>query len=741
MLPYSENSRYLVSNEQSLFEATPASYVRCSVEDALIELNKMPIISLDAETKGLDPHTKPLLLIQLGNYDKQFAIDATSVNLALFKDLLENPKKLFILHNAKFDIKFLFHQKIILRNVFDTMLAEKLIWLGYPAGMHPASLDYCCAHYLNIKLDKSVRGKIINSGLTEEVIVYGCNDVKYLERLMVEQIKVLKQKGLERAAQAENYFVPLLAYIEYCGIKLDQVKWLDKMHNDVIKLNTAKKTLDEWVINYGKDKYLSKGMANSLFEEYRVPLCKINWNAPAQVIPLFEELGFNLWTKDKKTGKMKKSVEGKIIEKQAHLSSIVAPYLEYQKWAKIVSTYGQSILNSVNKATHRIHTNFTQLMDTTRLSCGGKDRKTGEEYVNLQNLPSDEETRSCFIPEEGNLLIDCDYTAQEDLVFTELSRDPKLIDFYNSPDERDGHSFVAKLCFPEELADVPERDVKAKFPKIRKISKGGKFCLHYGGTPFAAADNLNIPVKVAEDFYTRYLQVFSGIKSYLAQAFKKAWSQGYVLIHPITGHKAYIYDWDVLKGIEKRLTSEFWNEYRLYKGQMIQPGLVKEELKWIVNKFGEGWSIQDIIEKFTIIEYPSDSKKQTAIDKERGGILLNNETFRLDERTIYLHVVSHFFRRKGDCQRMAYNYSTQGTAAQITKYAGVLYWRSLIERDLVFTVKIVNDVHDEYVVECPAEIAEREASILSQCMEKAASLFVTVVKLKAVPEIGDHWIH
>ena len=99
----------------------------------------------------------------------------------------------------------------------------------------------------------------------------------------------------------------------------------------------------------------------------------------------------------------------------------------------------------------KIHANFTQLMNTTRLSSGSDDDENVES-VNLQNIPADNITRSCFIPEEGDDLIDCDYTAQEDLVFTEMSREPKLIEFYNDKvNKRDGHSMVAKMCFPKNI--------------------------------------------------------------------------------------------------------------------------------------------------------------------------------------------------------------------------------------------------------------------------------------------------
>ena len=79
---------------------------------------------------------------------------------------------------------------------------------------------------------------------------------------------------------------------------------------------------------------------------------------------MFEELGFDLLVKDKKTGKMKKSVESKFIELQASKSSIVPLYLEYSAAFKVVTSFGQNFLDAINPVTQRIHPTFNQMMDT-----------------------------------------------------------------------------------------------------------------------------------------------------------------------------------------------------------------------------------------------------------------------------------------------------------------------------------------------------------------------------------------
>lgn len=85
-------------------------------------------------------------------------------------------------------------------------------------GLKAAGLEYC-----NVELDKSVRGKIIwSKTLSDDIIIYGAHDVKYLEKIREGQLLKLKEKGLLKALAYENKFCPVLAYTEFCGVKLDE---------------------------------------------------------------------------------------------------------------------------------------------------------------------------------------------------------------------------------------------------------------------------------------------------------------------------------------------------------------------------------------------------------------------------------------------------------------------------------------------------------------------------------------
>ena len=104
-------------------------------------------------------------------------------------------------------------------------------------------------------------------------------------------------------------------------------------------------------------------------------------------------------------------------------------------------------------------------------------------------------------------------------------------------------------------------------------------------------------------------------------------------------------------------------------------------------------------------------------------------------------LVSDYFHKKGEIERNALNTPVQGTSALITKIATIKLFNYLQSKGLLFKVLIVNSVHDEILVECPEDISKSIANALQKCMEDAGKIFCKTVTLKAVPEIGNYWIH
>ena len=175
---------------------------------------------------------------------------------------------------------------------------------------------------------------------------------------------------------------------------------------------------------------------------------------------------------------MKDSIDAKVIEPQKNISDIAPIYLEYKAAAKVVGTYGQNFLDQVNPVSGRIHTSYNQLgADTTRITSGGKDKNNKLEYVNLLNLPSDEETRACFVAEKGNKWISIDYSGQETYLMASIANDEAIIKELTEG-SGDIHSLTAYMAYPEIPRDTPIKEIKKKYHNLRQEAKGIEFAIN-----------------------------------------------------------------------------------------------------------------------------------------------------------------------------------------------------------------------------------------------------------------------
>ena len=423
---------YLVSKNKVLFNTD--LYKTIPFDQALSILLPLKEVQLDTETSGLDCHTKEILTLQLGCTEDQIVFDWTTLTANEKEQLKEymESDRLLIGYNLMFDLTFLYKEGIYPKNIYDAMIAEQLLYLGFPRvlsyelvselnltipqyeykekvikkeGKEEVSKYYelsyslkATAHRrLGIDIDKTVRGKIITVGITEETILYAANDVAWLQLIKDKQLEELSKEDLCNAIRFESEFVKSLAYVKYCGIHLDPIKWENKMNNDKRKLEEAINTLNSFVIDLDKvgyiyryatskkelerilelnfercpdkdtefecyrynikGKFVRENLQLSLFEEYDDTgiKCTINWSSSQQVIKLFELLGIQVKTFDKKTKKEKKSIEEKQISPQADRFPIIKEFLKYQAASKVVSTYGQNWLNAINPVTGRIH--------------------------------------------------------------------------------------------------------------------------------------------------------------------------------------------------------------------------------------------------------------------------------------------------------------------------------------------------------------------------------------------------
>lgn len=632
---------YLVTGQQKLFENP--NYKTISVEESLQLMKDCKALQYDSETTGVDSHLCDILCVQFGSRDKDFqiVIDTTTIDILNYKEILET--KLIIGQNLKFDLQFLYNYKIIPRRVYDTMIVEQLLHLGYPSGVISYSLASIAKRRLNIDIDKSIRGQIIWRGLDSEVILYAAKDVKWLEDIVLSQIEECREKECLRGAKLECDFVPVIAYLEWCGIKLDVDKWKVKMLKDNDNLLKSKEALESYVYSI-KSKYFKVNSQGSLFDGFSsTPICTINWDSSTQVVKLAKDLGFNTTVQDKKTGEDKDSVLEKTLKTQKGINDkFLDLYFKYKEYSKVVSTYGQGHLDAVNPKTGRIHTIYKQLGAASgRMSCGS--RNTNEAlakikkipasrctYPNIQQLPADEDTRSSFVSDKYNLFCSCDYSALESRLGADIYEEHSMIEefLYKSGDI---HSLVAKACFPE-LKDKSTEEIKRDFPHLRKKAKPIGFSQQFGGSAQAIASSLGCSLEEAEEIASAYLTGFPGIAKFKSEGSKAVRKNGYVLMCKYTGHKMYWWDHKDWLDRQKSFTPEFWEDYRL-------------------NHKGTGDKIAQMVTKH--------------------------------------------FQAASKWDRMALNAPTQNTGIVILKDAMTEFFNYIVDNNLFGLVKIVALVHDK----------------------------------------------
>lgn len=446
---------YLVTQEQSLFQYEQFKLI--SVEESLELLKPHKMLQLDTETMGLDPHIDKCLLLQLGTIDKsaQVVIDTTTIDPRAYKELIE--ERFIIGQNLNFDSKVLFVYDIIIKNCWDCMIVEQLIYLGFPSFMVGASEDiidkYCeaidrcpswedwnakqrreylaqnypsvsdfitnhsgvglkalCYRYLHLYMSKEVRGQIIWKGICPEVIEYAAGDVTPLYDIMQKQLAILRQRKEVLAAKVECEFVICNAYYEWCGVHLNVPLWEKKMKQDETKREEALKALNQYVINYGDKRFFKRDLQGDLFEGFHTdPYCTINWNSNPQVIPFLTILGFKCKGIDKKSKEEKDSIDASVLTPQRNVNpEFYDVYMAYTAANKVCTTYGQNYLNAINPKTNRIHTTFRQLgTDTGRLACGSQEQNSS--LARLKGLPTKTQKDTalkCAYPQVQNLPAD-----------------------------------------------------------------------------------------------------------------------------------------------------------------------------------------------------------------------------------------------------------------------------------------------------------------------------------------------
>lgn len=741
---------YYIGNDKSM------PFKTATVEEAYEYLRHLKVISLDTETTkvivlgkdgrevtskiyqgGLDPYLSKVIMMQLGDLDRQYVIDTRVTDISLLLPILADPSILKILHNAKFDAKMIYHcYKTWLVNVWDTMITQNVRENGLRVGY---SMDKCAERVLGYKskkpiiktlfdeeltdeeedewsgntdvalmddvgrkkpdiIDKSIREAFATKGdkpFTVKEIEYGGDDVVIPFKLYLNQMEWLEtgEWSPKLAVRLENKYTQVLARMEYNGINVSPEKWTELNIKNIAKQQERLLALKTYVEGNPKLKKFCTQL--SLFESE--PGCSVQWTSPAQVIEVFRTLKICPKEKSKSTRKEEWTVSAKALYKVMDQqfrdlfdkntdqpivdeNTFRLGYMLFKKSQMACTTFGLDWLENIHPVTGRVHSSFKQYMHTSRLS---------STRPNLQNLPRGAEWRECFIPTHGNKMICVDFASQESRILSDLSGVESLISFFRDGDTvfgDDMHSMTASRMQRVIRKDNSIIISKESDPDARNKAKNLGFALNYGATKHSLQHSLNCSEEMAEVFIEAYFDGFPGLREDFEQTRKNAVDRGYIVLSETTGARYFFADFEKMKAAKE-------------KAQKLYPDWW-QKLSWDEKQARKKKLYEDIP------ELP----------------LLWKEHMQL----------------KGDLERKGLNYRIQGLAAAMTKMAGCYIddasWGNPARKSILV-------IHDELLGESSPEDAAEFAQIISKGMIDAGAWLCKKVPMGAKPDIGDHWIH
>ena len=376
----------------------------------------------------------------------------------------------FVVFDLKAQMEFLKIQRK--DNCFDATVAAYLL--------NPLKSDYTYEDVAREQLDLILEDK---TDLTTKV----CYEAYTAYASSAKLEKRLKEDGLwSLFEEIEMPLVFTLYDMEKNGVKVEAEAL--KLYGD---------QLGDKIVELEKEIYED---ANETF----------NINSPKQLgVVLFENMKIPGGRKTK-TGY---STAADVLEKLAPEYPIVAKILEYRQLTKLKSTYADGLAGYIQED-GRIHGKFNQTVTAT-----GRISST---EPNLQNIPVRVELgrmiRKVFVPEEGYVFVDADYSQIELRVLAHCSGDEQLIKAYR--EEADIHRITASQVFHvpfDEVTDLQRRNAKAV-----------NFGIVYGISSFGLSQDLSITRKEAAKYIEDYFHTYPGIKAFLDDAVAHAKENGYV---------------------------------------------------------------------------------------------------------------------------------------------------------------------------------------------------------------------
>lgn len=453
------------------------------------------LLPLFMETEGVGGCLKAVCF---GIEDKNYYVDkiCESCLAETLKPIFENRRITVVTHNIKELYTWALSQNAdIAFDYFDIMLAEYLI----DALATDYSIPALARKYTGIHIEDpgiKHKGKQIEmEPETDKLYRFLTDSLSVLKPIYENQKMILESSGQnELFYQVEQPLALVLGSMEYHGFKVDQ-KVLEEYGN---RLDHRIRSLEQTI-------YMLAG------EEFNI-------NSPKQLgTVLFEKMGLKASRKTK-TGY---STDAETLNEISDSHEIIPCILEYRQLTKLKSTYAEGLAKVINPVTGRIHSSFNQTVTST-----GRISST---EPNLQNIPVrtelGREIRQAFIPEEGFVLVDADYSQIELRVLAHITGDETLKKAFT--EGLDIHALTASQVFGVPIDKVTS--------EMRRSAKAVNFGIIYGIGDFSLAKDIGVTRKEAARYIDGYLSTYPKVREYMNSIVESAQERGYVetMLHRI----------------------------------------------------------------------------------------------------------------------------------------------------------------------------------------------------------------
>jgi DNA polymerase-1 len=714
--------------------------------------------ALDVETNMTDTfYDRRVRTIQVGDRNEQFIIDvlafadyqsatleATQGNFGcapfseIYKDLvavlnpvLDSNKWLKLGHNLQFDYEMLkWNFGIRMWNIYDTYLAEQVIYAGkVPFGVHGFwALDDCVCHYAKLQISKDEQTKFnLSDALRTEQLDYCALDCRLPFAIRAGQAKELDKGNLWNTLTLENNASAAFADMKLNGLLVDRTLWmaqvakveedhkknvarLDELFIPIVGAkNSDNANLDAleclWRDEKDKEKRAEYRKAFMAARKERTRIARerdkfegeaaINYGSNPQLLASLRKLGYGKdKLKDTNDRSLKKACanpnldveKAKKIDPTLQKFDVLDVLRLYRETKKVLTTYGETFLeNHIHPVTGRIHSTIKQM--------GAETGRTSSVKPNVQNILRGADWRGCFIARPKHKIITVDYNGCELRILAEYSKERAFVDAFLK--DWDVHSVGAEIIYGQEWHDSAVREAyvdengkkvplcayyyddhkKCSCPKHKKLRDAIK-SINFGIAYGMEAKKLAETISVSEDDAKKLLAKYRAAFPTLIKYLELSGNTAVIKLESRT-----------LAGRRRCYTKPNWNDAVAKAAEELREGETVPSSRKIAQKY---------------------KAMHEAIKREGKNTPIQGSNADMAKIA------------------MGCGFDKNGTP---------FMWHGLGQ----FQARLLNFVHDEFVVECPEEYAEACYHFVGDCMKRAGAELVHTIVMEYEGHIADRW--